>query len=327
MFGSEDFADDDDDDDNDDDDGDDDSDGDGDDDGELGFCDQIATRGDETTVPSRYPGLVATYAIGDIHGCWLTLQRLLRRIEWDKKKDRLLLVGDLVNRGSSSLEVLRWAYSNRDTVTAVLGNHDLHLLARSIGARTRPDDTLDEVLSAPDRDELLDWVRKNPLAHLEDNMLLVHAGVHPDWSLDDVSELAPAASRRLNEEDGLETLYDLRKTMWRAGLCGDTRLAAALALMTSVRVVTDNGHPVLAFTGKPQQAPPSCKPWFESSRLVQSGVRIIFGHWAMLGVSRCGSAICLDSGCHWGGALTAMRLEDEELFSEPVADSEAWTGP
>ncbi len=270
---------------------------------------------------------MATYAIGDIHGCWLTLQRLLRRIDWDKKEDRLLLVGDLVNRGPSSLEVLRWAYSNRKTVTAVLGNHDLHLLARSIGARTRPDDTLDEVLSAPDRDELLNWVRNNQLAHLEDNTLLVHAGVHPDWSVDDVERLACDVSRRLKEKDGLACLYELRKTMWKADLRGDERLAAALAIMTSVRVLTISGFPVFAFTGKQEQMPPGCRPWFEESRIIQSEIGILFGHWAMLGLSRQGSAICLDSGCHWGGALTAMRLEDEKLFSEPVADSEAWTGP
>ncbi len=268
---------------------------------------------------------MTTYVIGDIHGCWVTLQRLLRKIDWDPQRDRLWLVGDLVNRGPSSLEVLSWAYDNRDRLTVVLGNHDLHLLARAAGASKRPDDTLDSILEAPGRDELLGWLRSRALMHVEGDTVMVHAGVHPAWTLEKALELARGTTQRISAVDGVEALYARRGTHWQADLRGDDRLAAALAVMTRVRVVDAVGRPRLRFTGSPEDAPDGSLPWYESGEVLRSGMRIVFGHWAMLGSSRHGRAICLDSGCHWGGALTAMRLDDERLFSEPVAEGNTET--
>lgn len=270
---------------------------------------------------------MTTYAIGDIHGCWATLERLLHKIAWNPEVDRLWLVGDLVNRGPSSLEVLRWAYHNRSRVTAVLGNHDLHLLARAAGVKKKADDSLGAVLGASDLTELLSWLRGRPLLHAEGDTMLVHAGLHPTWDLEEAAGLSEAIAQRMATDEGLEVLYRLRKTRWTPDLEGDERLAAALAVMTNVRIVAPDGRPKLSFTGPAAQAPEGCRPWFEDARVLRLQRRIIFGHWAMLGLSRHGDAICLDSGCHWGGSLTAIDLESGELISEPVAAEDSSVTP
>ena len=155
--------------------------------------------------------MMATWAIGDVHGCWLTLQRLLETIEWNRERDSLWFVGDLVNRGPSSLDVLRWAYENRGRLTVVLGNHELHLLARAVGAaKARKEDTLDEILESPDREKLLTWLKSWSLMHRFGPYVMVHAGLLPDWNIELTTALADAVAASVEGLDGNEPKGRLR---------------------------------------------------------------------------------------------------------------------
>ena len=267
---------------------------------------------------------MTTWAIGDIHGCWKTLQALLVSINWDSSSDELWLVGDLVNRGPSSLEVLRWALSNGDNLTAVLGNHDLHLLARAMDiTRAKDDDTLDEVLTAPDRDELMTWLRTRPLLHCAESYVLVHAGLVPGWDREEALQLAGEVEARL-AGDGcaalLEMVYSRRRAAWREDLEGEERAAAAAAVLTRTRMVDEAGRPRLKYQGAPGDAPAQWRPWFESSEVRRRGGTVIFGHWALLGFHQVPDVICLDSGCVYGGHLTALCLDDGRVVQESLRD-------
>lgn len=263
---------------------------------------------------------MADWVIGDVHGCWETLQRLLERIRWEPERDRLWLIGDLVNRGPRSLAVLRWA-TRQPQLDAVLGNHDLHLLARAAGsAGARPEDRLDEVLAAEDREHLLEWLRRRPFLRRVKSALLVHAGLLPAWSGDEARSLAGAASRRLPEL--LPLLARRPRPKWSAEATGDERLAAAVAIFTRLRVVRGDGSPKLGFTAAPESIPEGCRPWYQGSRTAAEGGRVIFGHWAMMGFRREPGAVCVDSGCVYGGRLTALRLDDDAAIHEPVVADE-----
>ena len=267
---------------------------------------------------------MTTWVIGDIHGCWQTLERLLERIGWGREEGDLWLVGDLVNRGPSSLEVLRWAWEYRDRLTVVLGNHDLHLLTRAAGvAGAKPGDTLDEVLAAPDRDRLLKWLRSRPLVHHFGPWVLVHAGLSPDWNIELTCGLADAVASRLAGPEGeaaIKRLYAARAEQWHPGLEGDEQLAAAAAVFTRMRMVGPDGRPRLAYSGAPTAAPEGWRQWFSASAVSNQGYTVLFGHWAQLGFYRARDAVCLDSGCVYGGSLTAFRLDDGRVVQEPVAD-------
>lgn len=267
---------------------------------------------------------MATWVIGDVHGCWKTLQRLLENISWRAGRDALWFVGDLVNRGPASLEVLRWAYEHRDWVTVVLGNHDLHLLARSVGAaKARKEDTLDEILVALDRNELLGWLRSRPLVHHFGPYVMVHAGLAPDWNIDLATGLAEAVAARLASSDGdafIAMLYAKRKMEWDLDLRGDRQLAAAVALFTRMRMVDSDGRAQLDFAGPPGTAPDGWKPWYMRSAVRSQGYRLLFGHWAQFGFYRAHDAVCLDSGCVYGGRLTAICLNNGEVIQEEAAD-------
>jgi len=268
---------------------------------------------------------MATWVIGDIHGCWETLQRLLGRIEWAPEQDKLWLVGDLVNRGPRSLEVLRWAHENSKRLVAVLGNHDLHLLARAAGvAEAKKEDTLDEILAAPDCDELLGWLRRRRLVHRFGPHVMVHGGLMPEWDIELACGLADAAAARLSgpeNETFMGRLVGNRKTAWCPDLEGDERLAAAVAVFTRMRMVGPDGRAHLAFTGSPDDAPEDWRPWFATSAVLRQGYALMFGHWAQLGFHRTHDVTCLDSGCVYGGSLTALRLTDGRVVHEPVADA------
>lgn len=267
---------------------------------------------------------MATWAIGDIHGCWRTLQLLLEKIEWNPARDELWLVGDLVNRGLRSLEVLRWAVENRDQVTAVLGNHDLHLLTRACGvAAAKKTDTLDEILEAPDRDELLEWLRHRPLMHQFGRFVMVHAGLAPEWNIELAHGYVDAIRTDCIGDEShslLAAIYANRKQPWHVDLPFEDQMSAAAVAMTRIRTVGADGRAVLGFTGPPGVAPKNCRPWFASSAVLRQGYIVVFGHWAMLGLYRTRGVVCLDSGCVYGGRLTAMRLDDGRLVQQLLAD-------
>lgn len=267
---------------------------------------------------------MATYAIGDIHGCFKTLTRLLRRIAFDPREDRLWLVGDLVNRGPRSLEVLRWAVEQDGRLVAVLGNHDLHLLARAAGVSgARKRDTLDEILEAPDRDDLLAWLGGRPLSHREGETLMVHAGLFPEWAPAEAERLAREVEERLQGEKGVKLLASIdQKTAerWKEGLSGHERARAALAGFARLRTLHEDGRMCSDFSGPPAAAPKGCRPWYAVPGRKSAGITVVFGHWAALGLKVGDGVAGLDTGCAWGRELTALRLDDWRLFQEPAGE-------
>lgn len=268
---------------------------------------------------------MATYAIGDVQGCWLTLRALLERLPLVEGRDRLWITGDLVNRGPRSLEVLRWAVERPDLV-AVIGNHDLHLLSRAAGVRReKPRDTLDEVLAAPDRDRLLDWLAARPLLHREGPWVMVHAGLLPAWDLARAERLARELEALLRGPDrtGLLAGYagGAGPEAWSEALPAAEQRLVALRAFTLLRTVREDGAMEPEFDGPPREAPPGLVPWFDAPGRAWSGqCRVVFGHWAALGLHRGDEALGLDSGCVWGGQLTALRLDDGATWQEPLRD-------
>ena len=266
---------------------------------------------------------MSIYAIGDIQGCFLTLDRLLARIRFDPGKDRLWLVGDLVNRGPRSLQVLRWVRRMGDRVTTVLGNHDLHLLGRALGVRrNKPRDTLDDVLEADDRDELIDWLRRRALLYREGPYVLVHAGLHPAWTLAEAMALAretEAALRGVRAKEVLEVLGQ-EPPVWKPTLSHKARMKLALRTFTGMRTCRDDGEACSDYSGPPRWAPRGCMPWFDVPGRQTAKAIVICGHWAALGLRVRQRLIALDTGCVWGRVLTAVRLEDRKIFQEPLAD-------
>ena len=267
---------------------------------------------------------MATYAIGDVHGCFKTLQKLLRKIQHDPRHDRLWFVGDLVNRGPRSLAVLRWAAEQGDRIVAVLGNHDLHLLGRAAHvSEPKRRDNLAEVLEAPDRDDLLAWLRRRPLLHREGGHLLVHAGLFPSWTPELAEELAREAEAVL-QGPGFQELVasNDRKAdeSWDGNLPAGERVRVALAGFAKIRTVDANGRMCASFSGPPAQAPAGCRPWFADPGRRSRGVAVVFGHWAALGLWREDGLAGLDTGCAWGRDLTALRLDDGKLFQQHGID-------
>jgi bis(5'-nucleosyl)-tetraphosphatase (symmetrical) len=260
---------------------------------------------------------MATYAIGDVQGCADELHALLARLRFDRARDRLWFVGDLVNRGPASLEVLRFVRSLGDAAVAVLGNHDFHALCLAEGfARRRADDTLDEVLAAPDAPQLLEWLRGRPMLHVENGCAMVHAGLLPQWSLQKASVLArevEAALRGAGYKAFLQHLYGAEPRAWRDDLAGWDRLRVIVNAMARLRFCTPEGDMEVAATGK--DAPAGYLPWFELRPANE--LPIVCGHWSTLGLKLTDRLIALDTGCVWGGSLTALRLEDRRLFQVP----------
>jgi bis(5'-nucleosyl)-tetraphosphatase (symmetrical) len=265
-----------------------------------------------------------TYAIGDIQGCFRTLERLLKRIGFEPGRDHLWSVGDLVNRGPESVEVLRWAREMGEHLTVVLGNHDLHLLGRAYGTRSaKRRDTLDGILESPDREELLEWLRRRRLLHREGDFVLVHAGLLPGWTLEVADGLAREVEEILGGTDPrrlLEALAIGRPSPWRAGLGQEDRWRIAVQSFTALRLCRDDGRVCEGYTGPPEGAPDGCHPWFELRDDHAAGLTVVCGHWSALGLRVQPGVLALDTGCVWGGTLTAARLEDGEVFEEPLVD-------
>lgn len=269
---------------------------------------------------------MATYAIGDVHGCYETLQRLLHRVQFDPREDRLWLVGDLVNRGPRSLDVLRWAVGMDERIVAVLGNHDLHLLARAAGVSgTKRRDTLDEVLEARDRDDLLAWLRTRPLLHRDGENVLVHAGLFPSWSVKQAERLAREVEAALQEDDAPKLLASIGQKVperWKDSLSGTERTRAALAGFAKLRTLSDDEKMCAEFSGPPKEAPKGCTPWYSIPDRKSAGSTVIFGHWAALGLKVKNGVAAIDTGCAWGRELTALRLDDWRIFQEPTSEAD-----
>lgn len=268
---------------------------------------------------------VPTYVIGDIHGCFLTLQQLLKQIRFEPGRDRLWCVGDLVNRGPHSLEVLRWARDLGEGLVTVLGNHDLHLLERALGnRRPRKWDTLDAVLAAEDRDDLVTWLLHRPLAHYESRYLMVHAGLLPGWSIEQLQHDARQTEGILRGKRAEELLENLTSRQLLSSENSTSEIdycSFLLNVLTTLRTCTAEGRPCPGFAGPPDQAPEGCQPWFSIADRRAAQVNTLFGHWSTLGLYRSNGIVCLDSGCVHGGELTALRLEDGHIFQEPRRES------
>jgi bis(5'-nucleosyl)-tetraphosphatase (symmetrical) len=265
---------------------------------------------------------MSIYAIGDIQGCYEPLQRLLDLIHFDPQQDQLWLAGDLVNRGPQSLQVLRWAKSLGPAAITVLGNHDLHLLARYYGSeRKSRNDTLDDILAADDCAELMLWLRQRPLLHFDEahNWCMVHAGIPPQWNISKAQRLAAEVETVLQSahpEDFLQTMYGNKPDHWKKGLSQTDRWRLIVNYLTRMRFIDERGYLDLESKEGLDTAPPGFAPWFDAAERKASSTRLIFGHWAALnGDVHRDNLYALDTGCVWGGSLTAMRLEDQQRFA------------
>jgi bis(5'-nucleosyl)-tetraphosphatase (symmetrical) len=260
---------------------------------------------------------MSTYAVGDLQGCLQPLQCLLQEVAFDPAKDKLWLVGDLVNRGPQSLETLRFLYAMRDSLICVLGNHDLHLLAVAQNIeRLKKADTLQEILDAPDRDDLLDWLRRQKLLHYdaERDCVLVHAGIPPQWTLAKALKRAAEVEAALQDDLRLplflDGMYGNQPTLWDKDLQGITRLRVITNYFTRMRFCTTEGELDLKSKEGLDSAPPGFAPWFSFPSRKTRQHKIIFGHWAAL-EGQCSepNLFALDTGCVWGGSMTLLNLD------------------
>jgi bis(5'-nucleosyl)-tetraphosphatase (symmetrical) len=251
------------------------------------------------------------YLIGDLQGCCSALDRLLDAIGFSASRDHLTILGDLVNRGPQSLATLRRLRGLGDAATCLLGNHDWHLLAVAHGVRpAHRDDTLGEILAAPDRDAWIDWLRQCRMALHEHGWLMVHAGVAPQWDLALTLQLAGELEAHLRSPDlaeFLKVMYGNQPARWSSALAGHDRLRLALNVLTRIRFIDAEG--TLDFAAKQDHAPPGLMPWFDAPGRRTRGVPIAFGHWSTLGLIERSDLLGLDTGCVWGGRLSAMRID------------------
>jgi len=271
---------------------------------------------------------MSTYAIGDIQGCQQELLSLLDEVNFDEEKDRLWFTGDLVNRGPNSLETLRFVKNLGDRAITVLGNHDLHLLAIANGQASymHKGDTLKEILEASDKDELLTWLRQCPLLHEDENtgFIMVHAGLAPQWTISQAKTFALEVElvlRGNNYTEFFAHMYGNEPDTWSDNLQGWERLRVITNYLTRLRYCELEGKMDFSEKNTPGKQAPHHHPWFEINTRASADHKIIFGHWAALrnyaGNYAAHKVYPLDTGCLWGGKLTALRLEDEKWFSVP----------
>lgn len=257
---------------------------------------------------------MAVYCVGDVQGCDAPLGRLLAEIDFSPSRDTLFVLGDLVNRGPASAQVLRRLMALGPAAQCVLGNHDLHLLAVAAGAgRLKPLDTLDELLQAPDREAMLDWLRQQPLAIWQHDVLMVHAGVLPSWTVEYTLALAAeveAVLRGPDLSDFLHHMYGNTPAAWRDDLTGNDRLRVVVNALTRLRFCSAEG--VMEFASKEgaDSAPAGYMPWFDVPGRQTAHVTVAFGHWSTLGKLHRQDVWALDTGCVWGGCLSALRLSN-----------------
>ncbi len=261
---------------------------------------------------------MATYAIGDIQGCYHAFQALLARLSFNPQHDQLRLVGDLINRGSGSLEVLRWCYQHQACVKVVLGNHDLHALAVAHELKkAHKSDTLQAIIDAPDSDELLNWLRYQPLMitdvdEREIDYVIVHAGLLPQWTVKSALAYAQEVSAALQADDNryfLAHMYGNEPNQWQDSLVGLDRLRVITNAMTRMRICNSTGEMEFSFKGQIEHIPIGYTPWFDNPNRQSDATRIFCGHWSALGIIQRNNVISLDTGCLWGGQLSAICIE------------------
>lgn len=266
---------------------------------------------------------MTTYAVGDLQGCLDPLKCLLDRVAFDPARDRLWLVGDLVNRGPKSLETLRFLFAMRDSVTCVLGNHDLHLLAVAHNVeRLKKSDTLREIIEAPDAGDLLDWLRRQKLVHYDEtrDIAMVHAGIPPMWTLAKALKRAAEVEEALLDDARLplflEGMYGNDPACWDSDLHGITRLRVITNYFTRMRFCKADGTLDLKSKEGADTAPPGYRPWFAHPSRKTRGQKIIFGHWAAL-EGKCNEPglHALDTGCVWGGTMTLLNIDNGQRIS------------
>jgi bis(5'-nucleosyl)-tetraphosphatase (symmetrical) len=267
---------------------------------------------------------MATYIVGDIQGCYDPLQRLLEKINFDPAADRLWCPGDLVNRGGQSLETLRLLKSLGECFTMTLGNHDMYLLRENwkFPEGGSPNREMDAILRADDRPQLMDWLRVQPMAHWseEHQVLMVHAGVIPQWTLEQTLACAAELERVLRSEKSAKFFAKMNKNAirrWCDDRTGWKRRLLINNILTRLRFCDINGKILPSASGPPGSQPLPYKPWFKHRSRQTRDITIIFGHWAALGLRVKKRVICTDSGCVWGGRLSAIRLEDRQVFQVP----------
>lgn len=253
------------------------------------------------------------YLIGDLQGCCDALDRLLARIGYSPSRDRLHVLGDLVNRGPQSLATLRRLRDFGDSAQCLLGNHDLHLLAVAYGVRDKhPTDTLEPILDAPDREAWIDWLRQRRLAVHADGWLMVHAGVVPQWTVETALQLAGEIEDRMRHGDMrefLQAMFGNEPARWDEGLQGDARLRFAINTLTRIRYVTLDGTLALKTKDAARAKALGLVPWFEAPGRRTAGTPIATGHWSALGLVDRPDVLSIDTGCVWGGRLTAVRID------------------
>lgn len=267
------------------------------------------------------------HLLGDVQGCDDALQRLLNEIGFSPSRDRLVLLGDLVNRGPASLAVLRRMAALGDAAVCLLGNHDLHLLALAHGARSlKRGDTVADVLDAPDREHWIEWLRGQPLAHVEAGWLCVHAGVVPQWDADTTLALAEEVQNMLRSPalpDFLHAMYADEPRRWQAELSGLARWRFVVNVLTRIRFCSDDGTLDFKTKDGADAAPPGFAPWFDVATRRSAGQPIAFGHWSTQGLVNRPDLLGLDTGCVWGGALTAVRVDGGRREVQQVGCAQA----
>lgn len=268
---------------------------------------------------------MATYVIGDLQGCYATLTALLAQMRFRRANDSLWFVGDIVNRGPSSLECLRFVASPNQRTVVVLGNHDLHLLARAEGlAKAGRLDTLDEVLSAPDGARLLDWLRRQKMLHVEGGNAMVHAGLLPSWSWQQARSLAREVEAQLrgpHYRRYLASMYGDEPRTWRPRLSGADRFRFCVNVFTRMRAIAASGAIDLRYKGPIELMPRELTSWFEVPSVRRADRTTYAGHWSAIGLAKRTNFVNLDTGCVWGNTLTAVRIEDGKIFQEPCRDA------
>ncbi|HEB62986.1 MAG TPA: symmetrical bis(5'-nucleosyl)-tetraphosphatase [Gammaproteobacteria bacterium] len=270
---------------------------------------------------------MAIYAIGDVQGCFDELLVLLDKIRFNPKQDQLWFAGDLVNRGPKSVEVLRYIKNLGDRAVAVLGNHDFHLLAVSHGCGKKlRQDTLQPVLDAPDSDELISWLRHRPLLHHDETVgfTMVHAGLPPQWNLSEARQYAAEVEALMRSDEFglfLDVMYSNLPDIWNDDLKGFDRVRFIVNCMSRLRYCDQAGRLALEYKGAPGSQPDGVIPWFDVSGRRSADESIVFGHWSTLGIGLRNNTWSLDSGCLWGGKLTALRLDSEPEWFQVTCDS------